>query len=78
MFDKLNFGGAKFEDISEKLSIIGDKPKSHIVVVCGTNNLKFDSCEDIQRKYKELMGTLKGNRYRKVSVMGILTREDGM
>lgn len=76
MFGKLDFGGARIEDIEEKVRLIGDKPESHMVFMVGTNNLLKDHPEEIALKYKALMKTVKERKYRKVSMIGILARLD--
>jgi hypothetical protein len=76
MFGKLDFGGARIEDIKEKLPLIGDKPDSHVIVMAGTNNLRTDGTEIIMKKYRQLLEELVKLRLRKVSLIGILPRKD--
>jgi hypothetical protein len=76
MFDTLDFGGARIEDIAEKFKTIGEGPESHVVVMVGTNNLKSEGTEEIMRKYKSLIADLKQHRYKSVSMIGILQRAD--
>ena len=76
MYSKLSFSGARIEDIQSKLSIVGDKPNSHVVVVVGTNNIKQDGSEAVISKFESLVAEVKKHSYRKVSVVGILKRND--
>src|SRR5271155_3072040 len=76
MFGKLDFGGARIEDIKEKVGLVGDKPDSHMVFMVGTNNLEKDHAETIVRKYGELIGEIKKRKYKNVSMVGILARAD--
>jgi GDSL-like Lipase/Acylhydrolase family len=76
LFGKLDFGGARIEDIEEKVKIVGDKPESHVVFMVGTNNLVNDYPETIMDKYEKLIEAIKDRCYRKVSIVGILPRAD--
>ena len=49
---------------------------SHIVIMVGTNNLKSDGTTMIMDKYSELIKTLKSKRFRKISFVEILARND--
>ena len=76
MFSNWAFGGAKIEDIGEKLQLMGDKPDTHLIVMVGTNNLCGDGTEMIMEKHKNFVQKIKGLKLRKVTCMGILRRED--
>jgi hypothetical protein len=76
MFDKLDFSGARIEDIADKVRLIGDKPQSHLVLMVGTNNLVRDGTEEIMRKYDALIHAVKEVSYQKVSMVNILARTD--
>jgi hypothetical protein len=58
------------------VGLIGDKPDSHMLFMVGTNNLVKEHPEDILKKYEDLMAAIKERKYRKVSMVGILTRAD--
>ena len=74
MFEKLDFGGAKIEDLTEMIRTIGERPENHAIVMIGTNNLVHDETEAIMRKYGELIAKMKENKYKDISVVGILKR----
>jgi tetrahydromethanopterin S-methyltransferase subunit B len=76
MFDKLDFSGARIEDIKEKVAVLGDRPDSHMVVMVGTNNLQRDGSVLMMKRYGELVEELKRHRYRQVSLVGLLKRGD--
>jgi hypothetical protein len=74
MFSKLDFGGAKIEDLTEKVGTIGERPGSHAVVMIGTNNLIYDKTESIIKKYDSLLDELRDKKYTDIVVVGILKR----
>ena len=76
MFESQAFGGARIEDITKKVEDMEDKAGSHIVVMVGTNNLKSDGTELIMSKYKDLVRQLKAGCFRKITMVGILSRND--
>jgi tetrahydromethanopterin S-methyltransferase subunit B len=76
MFNKLDFSGARIEDITEKVAVLGDRPDSHVVVMVGTNNLQRDGSVLMMKRYGELVEELKRHRYRQVSLVGLLKRGD--
>jgi GDSL-like Lipase/Acylhydrolase family len=76
LFGKLDFGGARIEDIKEKVNLIGEKSESHVVFMVGTNNLLNDHPEEICSKYKDLIKAITQQNYRKTSFVGILPRAD--
>ncbi len=76
MFESRAFGGARIEDITKKVEEMNDLEESHIVVLVGTNNLKSDGTTMIMNKYKDLVNQLKAKRFRKISILGILARND--
>ena len=76
LFTTRAFRGAKIEHLENQLKEMGEKPDSHVVVMVGTNNLKYDGSEEILGKYEKLMDTAKQLKYRKVSFVGILERRD--
>ena len=74
--DKICYPGARIEDIAKKVEAIGDRPESHMVFMVGTNNLIKDQQETMLEKYGTLIEKIKERNYRKVSVVGILERND--
>ena len=76
MFSKLDFAGAKIEDVEKKIRIVGDRGDSHLVVWAGTNNLKTDTAAECLGKYESLLRAIKARKYRKTTVMGICERTD--
>ena len=76
MFESQAFGGARIEDITKKVEDMEDKARSHIVVMVGTNNLKSDGTELIMSNYKDLVRQLKAGGFRKITMVGILGRND--
>jgi hypothetical protein len=74
MFAKLDFDGSKIEDLTDKIRIIGERPENHAVVVIGTNNLIQDTTEPIMRKYEKLIDVMKEQKYKNISIVGILKR----
>ncbi len=76
MFESRAFGGARIEDITKKVEVLKDLEESHIVVLVGTNNLQSDGTTMIMNKYKDLVNQLKAKRFRKISILGILARND--
>jgi hypothetical protein len=78
MFSTFAYGGAKIEDITEKLNgarcKIGEE--SHLVVMVGTNNLRNDGTEVIMAKYSKLVTAMKEAKCRARSIIGILARGD--
>ena len=76
MFESRAFGGARIEDITKKVEVMKDLEESHIVVLVGTNNLQSDGTTMIMNKYKDLVNQLKAKRFRKISILGILARND--
>ena len=74
--DKICFPGARIEDIAKKVEEIGDRPDSHMVFMVGTNNLVKDQQETMLEKYDKLIEKIKERKYRKVSLVGILERND--
>src|SRR6266496_4581900 len=76
MFESRAFGGARIEHITKKVEEMKGLEESHIVVLVGTNNLKSDGTTMIMNKYKDLVNQLKAKRFRKVSILGILARND--
>ena len=75
-FQKLDFSGAKIEHIRQKLRVVGDRPDTHLVLMVGTNNLQSDGANVILNKYEDLFMECKKFKYGKVSIVGILHRED--
>ena len=76
LFSKLVYGGAKIEDIEQRLEVVGDKPGSHVVIVVGTNNLKREGSETILKRYESLMDKMQKRRYRKVTFVEVMKRTD--
>jgi hypothetical protein len=76
MFDRLDFSGARIEHIREKISVLGDRPASHVVIMAGTNNLETDGIDVMMKKYSELVDVLKKQKYREVSIVALLKRGD--
>ena len=76
MFESQAFGGARIEDITKKVEDVKDENEKHIVVMVGTNNLKSDGTTLIMDKYKDLIKQLKAKRFNKISLVGILPRND--
>jgi hypothetical protein len=76
MFDRLDFSGARIEDIKEKVGVLGDRPDSHMIVMVGTNNLQTDGSVLMMKRYEELVEELKRHRYRRMSLVGLLKRGD--
>jgi lysophospholipase L1-like esterase len=76
MYTKVDYSGARIENIQERLGEIGEKPQSHLVLMVGTNNLSGEGTSQIMNRYKELISAAKSYRYRKISVVGILRRSD--
>jgi len=76
MFESQAFGGARIEDITKKVEVMEDKARSHIVVMVGTNNLKSDGTELIMSNYRDLVRQLKAGGFRKITMVGILGRND--
>jgi len=76
MFSSTSVSGARIEEITEKLKKTGDKPDTHLVAVVGTNNLVKDGTEVILDKYSELIRETKQHKYRKVSLVSIMRRND--
>ena len=76
MYSTLDFSGARIENIRDKVKVIGDRPESHVVIMVGTNNLKYDDAETMLAKYRELIDELNARKYRKLSIVGILQRFD--
>jgi hypothetical protein len=76
LYGKLDFGGARIENIQEKVALVGDKPESHVVFMVGTNNLIKEDRDEMMRKYRDLMEAIKERKYKKVSFVGILPRAD--
>ena len=76
MFSYESHGGAKIEDITKmfKEKSVRVREDTHLVVMVGTNNLSRDYTEMIMDKYKDLLKSLKENRTRKVTVVGIMRR----
>jgi hypothetical protein len=76
LFKASSFSGAKIEDISEGLSKLGDKPDSQVVLMVGTNNLQKDGSEVMIQKYEKLIKQAQRNRFKKISLVSILRRDD--
>ena len=76
MYSTLDFSGARIENIRDKVKVIGDRPESHVMIMVGTNNLKYDDAETMLAKYRELIDELNARKYRKLSIVGILQRFD--
>jgi hypothetical protein len=76
MYSKIYSGGAKIEDIEQKLRVIGDKPQSHVVLMVGTNNLIAEGTELIMKRYRGLVKEGLKHQYRRLSIVGILRRKD--
>lgn len=74
MFSKLDFGGAKIEDLTEKIRTIGERPGSNAVVMIGTNNLIYDKTESIMKKYDSLLDELKDKKYKDIIIVGMVKR----
>ena len=75
MCSKVAVGGARIQDIQERIAKMGEKPESHLVVVVGTNNLFSDASEKMMSRYKDLVEEIKKHRFRKVSFVGIMKRK---
>lgn len=78
MFSIKSFSGAKIEHVDKMLtdgSVKVDED-SHLVVVVGTNNVKFEGTELIRSRYRKLIETMKTIKCRKKTVVGIFDRTD--
>ena len=72
---KDSYPGAKIDDITKALEDITEKEKhdSLYIVHVGTNDVKNTNSEELLKKYKRLIGTLK-EKQSKFIVSGILPR----
>ena len=76
MIRKQAYGGARIEDIEQRVGEMGDKPDSHLVVAVGTNNLIADGYVKMKEKYESLFSKIKNHSYKMTSVVEILDRSD--
>lgn len=76
MFSKFAYGGAKIETVEEKIRDLDEYENSHVVLVVGTNNLMNDGTEAIMGKFESLINETKKHKFRKVSFLGMLKRQD--
>ena len=68
--------GAKIENITDKLKKFGEKPGNHLLLMVGTNNLVSDGSEILLDKYEKLLVEAKMQKYKSISMVSILDRED--
>ena len=74
MFSSSVVGGERIERTTKRLREVSTSEDSHVVVMVGTNNLKTDNVSEFEKKYREMLDTLKNLRCRKRSVVGIFRR----
>lgn len=76
-FRAVTLRGAKIEDVAK---VIRDtkrtEPTENIVVMAGTNNITCNGTEEMLRKYKSLIDAAKGRSYKRIVMVGMLTRCD--
>ena len=72
----MSISGARIEVLEDELSKLGDKQETHAVLMVGTNNVKSEGSEEILRKYENLITEAKKHKFRHISVVGILRRND--
>jgi len=76
MYSSLSLGGARIETVEAEITRMGEKPESHLVVMVGTNNIKNEGSEIIMGWYEKLLDEAEKQKFRKISVVGILRRDD--
>ena len=76
MYSSVSVGGARIETIEAEITRMGEKPESHLVIMVGTNNIKNEGSEIIMERYKKLLDQAVKQKFRKISVVGILRRDD--
>ena len=76
-FRAVTLRGAKIEDVAK---VIRDTKRAesteNIVVMASTNNITCNGTEEMLRKYKSLIDAAKGRSYKRVVMVGMLTRCD--
>ena len=76
MFSNITCPGARVEDITKKVEKLGEKARTHAVLMVGTNNLKRDGTEVLMMKYEKLAEVCGKASFRKVTFVGIPSRYD--